>query len=155
MACRDPRPQDGVKDIRFARGRMSVDLADGRAISVPLSFFPLLQEATPAQRRNWQLQDDDCGIHWPDIDEDISVSGLLDGDRDTSPPEVWRRLREEVDRRCGPPHAPRNCQSPRTAKRAATRSSAALPRRPKAKPAASRTKSVTSRTRKSGLNTKR
>jgi len=54
-----------------------VDLADGRTISVPLEWFPRLVHATPTERANAQLAGD--GIHWPDLDEDISVEGFLAG----------------------------------------------------------------------------
>ena len=155
MPCRDPRPQDAVRDVRFVRERMRVDLADGRTISVPLAFFPVLEQATSAERANWELQDEDCGIHWPDLDEDVSVGALLDGARDTRTPAFWRRWRAGVDRRFPADQAPRKSHSPRRTKRAASLSSAALPGRRRRKPAASRTKSVTSRTRKSGLKTNR
>jgi hypothetical protein len=54
-------------------------LADGRVISVPLAWSWRLSEATPAQRANWQLIGDGHGIHWPDVDEDISAEGMLSG----------------------------------------------------------------------------
>ena len=63
-------------------------LADGRRISVPLVWFPRLLRATPEQRSNWELIGDGEGIHWPLVDEDISVDGLLTGRRSRSP---WRR----------------------------------------------------------------
>ena len=56
---------------------LRVQLSDGREISVPLEWFPRLREATPAQRHNWRLIGRGVGIHWEDIDEDISVAGLL------------------------------------------------------------------------------
>jgi hypothetical protein len=56
---------------------MHVRLKDGRGISVPLEWFPWLKEATPKQRKNWRLIGSGIGIHWPDLDEDISVSALL------------------------------------------------------------------------------
>ena len=56
-----------------------VDLADGRTISAPLAWYPRLLQATPQQRTNWQVAGAGYGIHWPDIDEDISVEGLLRG----------------------------------------------------------------------------
>jgi hypothetical protein len=52
-------------------------LADGRELSVPLEWFPRLRDATPQQRKNWRLIGRGEGIHWPDIDEDVSVNGLL------------------------------------------------------------------------------
>ena len=58
---------------------ITADLADGRTISVPLSWSWRLTEATPAQRGNYEIIGDGLGIHWPDIDEDISVRGMLIG----------------------------------------------------------------------------
>ncbi|MCA8977248.1 MAG: DUF2442 domain-containing protein [Planctomycetes bacterium] len=58
---------------------LSVDLADGRRLSVPLAWFPRLLHATPKQRGNWRILGEGQGLHWPDIDEDLSVAGLLRG----------------------------------------------------------------------------
>lgn len=60
---------------------LTVILADGRRLSVPLSWFPRLIEATPETRANFELLGGGVGIHWPDIDEDLSVEGLLRGIR--------------------------------------------------------------------------
>lgn len=60
---------------------LTVELVDGRTVSVPLLWFPRLVEATPAERGNWRLIGRGEGIHWPDLDEDISVAGLLAGKR--------------------------------------------------------------------------
>ncbi len=68
-----------VGDVRFDDDTMSVDLADGRTITVPLAWYPRLLDATPAQRLNWQRCGGGFGIHWPDIDEDLSTQGLLEG----------------------------------------------------------------------------
>jgi hypothetical protein len=57
--------------------QLQVTLSDGRIISAPLAWSPRLVAATPAQRQNWRLIGGGVGIHWPDIDEDISVKGLL------------------------------------------------------------------------------
>ena len=54
-----------------------MDLLDGRRISVPLEWFPKLSRATPEQRRNWRWIGGGIGIHWEDLDEDISIEGLL------------------------------------------------------------------------------
>ena len=54
-------------------------LVDGRVISVPLAWSWRLSEATPAQRRNWTLIGDGHGVHWPDVDEDLSADGMLNG----------------------------------------------------------------------------
>jgi len=56
-----------------------VTLVDGRRISAPLIWFPRLFDASPSERANWRLIGDGIGVHWPDVDEDISVSGLLKG----------------------------------------------------------------------------
>ena len=56
-----------------------VELVDGRTISVPLVWFPRLARASKEQRDNWELLGDGEGIHWPDIDEDLSINGLLLG----------------------------------------------------------------------------
>jgi hypothetical protein len=63
-----------------------VTLSDGRTLSVPLVWFPRLLSATAEQRRNSRLLGDGQGIHWPDVDEDISVAGLLRGERATTRP---------------------------------------------------------------------
>jgi hypothetical protein len=66
-------------DVTVTEDTLSVDLSDGRTISVPLAWFPRLAYATPEQRKNWRLIGKGEGIHWEDIDEDISVEGLLSG----------------------------------------------------------------------------
>ena len=63
-----------------------VTLSDGRTLSVPLVWFPRLLAATAEQRGNSRLLGDGQGIHWPDVDEDISVAGLLRGERAAPPP---------------------------------------------------------------------
>jgi hypothetical protein len=79
MTISDPKPGERVVDARFDADTLSVDLADGRTITVPLAWYPRLLDATPAQRENWQPCGAGFGIHWPDIDEDLSVQGLLAG----------------------------------------------------------------------------
>lgn len=59
--------------------RLVVDLMDGRTIAVPLAWYPRLANATPQQSSHWQLAGGGYGIHWPDIDEDLSTEGLLRG----------------------------------------------------------------------------
>lgn len=65
------------KAVRFDAGSMWVELADGRVLGVPLAWFPRLLRATPAQRTAVELSA--MGLHWPDLDEDIAVAGLLAG----------------------------------------------------------------------------
>jgi len=79
MKTSAPNAGERVGDVRFDDDTMSVDLADGRTITVPLAWYPRLLDATPAQRLNWQRCGGGFGIHWPDIDEDLSTQGLLEG----------------------------------------------------------------------------
>lgn len=64
-------------DVHFDNERMYVHLADDREISVPLKWFPLLLHATPEQRNHWKLIVRGTGLRWEEIDEDISIKGLL------------------------------------------------------------------------------
>lgn len=64
-------------EIEFTQAAMVVQLDDGRSISVPLDWFPTLKQATPVQLNNWRFIGEGVGIHWEDLDEDISVAGLL------------------------------------------------------------------------------
>jgi hypothetical protein len=68
-----------VADVRFTEDELSVTLMDGRTISVPLAWYPRLLHATKKQRKNWETCAAGYGIHWPDIDEDLSTEGLLRG----------------------------------------------------------------------------
>jgi len=68
-----------VKDVRFTDDTMSVDLFDGRTITVPLVWYPRLLNATAEQRSRWEPCGGGYGIHWPQIDEDLSTEGLLIG----------------------------------------------------------------------------
>ncbi|NNN06040.1 MAG: DUF2442 domain-containing protein [Elusimicrobia bacterium] len=66
-----------AKEVRFEKNSLVVFLADGREISAPLEWFPRLRNARESQRKKWRLIGGGIGIHWPDVDEDISVQGLL------------------------------------------------------------------------------
>ena len=68
-----------VKGVRFTEDTLSVDLMDGRTITVPLAWYPSLQHATPDQLAHWESCGGGYGIHWPDIDEHLSTEGLLRG----------------------------------------------------------------------------
>jgi len=68
-----------VLDARCDAHSLIVDLMDGRTISVPLAWYPRLLHATPEQRANWETCAGGYGIHWPDVDEDLSTEGLLRG----------------------------------------------------------------------------
>lgn len=67
-----------AKKVWFDHDMMHVFLADGRQVSVPLEWFPRLRNATEKQRKRWRLIGGGIGMHWPDLDEDISVSSLLE-----------------------------------------------------------------------------
>lgn len=68
-------------DISFTADKLIVELSDGRSLLVPLSWYPRLQHAVPAERNNWQLLGDGYAIEWPDLDEHIGIEGLLAGRR--------------------------------------------------------------------------
>ena len=68
-----------VLDVRFDAHSLIVDLMDGRTISAPLAWYPRLSNASPEQRAHWKKCGGGFGIHWPDLDEDLSTEGLLRG----------------------------------------------------------------------------
>jgi hypothetical protein len=68
-----------AQNVECVADVLIVTLLDGQAVSAPMAWFPRLFLATPAQRANWKLLGDGEGIHWPEIDEDLSVIGLLKG----------------------------------------------------------------------------
>jgi hypothetical protein len=70
----DPDPTAVVK---VSEAALRIVLSDGRELSAPLAWFPRLRDATPAQRQNWEAIGRGHGIHWPDLDEDISVRALM------------------------------------------------------------------------------
>jgi len=79
MYASEVKPGERVKDVRFTEDTLAVDLIDGRTIIVPLVWYPRLLGATAEQRRNWKISGAGYGIHWPDMDEDLSTEGLLRG----------------------------------------------------------------------------
>src|SRR5438093_11500447 len=68
-----------VQNVRVIDEALIADLADGRTITVPLAWFPRLAHGTPEERSHWRVIGGGEGIHWPDLDEDISVENLLTG----------------------------------------------------------------------------
>lgn len=70
-----------ARTVDVTTDELRVGLADGRVVSVPLVWFPRLLDATDEARQKWELLGDGEGIHWPDVDEDLSVAGLLAGTR--------------------------------------------------------------------------
>lgn len=79
MSITDPRSGEAVRNVRVTDDDLIVNLADGRTISAPLAWYPKLLHASREQRENWQIAGGGYGIHWPDIDEDLSTEGLLRG----------------------------------------------------------------------------
>ena len=88
-----------VRDIRFSEDSLTVDLMDGRTISVPLEWYPRLAGASLEQLQNWTLCAAGYGIHWPDIDEDLSTEGMLRG---APAPGVRAESRTKRSTRPGP-----------------------------------------------------
>ncbi len=88
MNTSDLDPGERVENLSFDEDSLSVALRDGRIITVPLAWYPRLSEATDEERGNWELCGGGYGIHWPDVDEDLSTEGLLAG---RASPEVRPR----------------------------------------------------------------
>lgn len=81
-----------AKALRFDDDTMWVDLTDGRTLGIPLAWFPILLEATPDQRLQYRIGASGNGLHWEELDEDISVEGLLAGRGD-----MTNRRRRKVE----------------------------------------------------------
>ena len=81
MGSSEPRAGERIVDVSLDEDMLSVRLADGRVLSVPLAWYPRLLHATAEQRRKWVISAAGYGIHWPDLDEDLSSEGLLRGER--------------------------------------------------------------------------
>ena len=87
-------------DVVLSRNALRVVSSDGRTISVPLDWYPRLVHATETERANWRLVGQGHGIHWEDVDEDISVRGLLAGNPSAESPsslERWLGTRQPSD----------------------------------------------------------
>jgi hypothetical protein len=95
-------------DARLARAShvvvtndtLTVELVDGRTLSVPLAWYPRLLHGTPEERNNWRFIGDGTGIHWPDLDEDISLENLLNGrpsGESQRSLQRWLKMRGTVD----------------------------------------------------------
>lgn len=69
------------EDVQVSEDTLTLDLVDGRTISIPLAWYPRLLHATIDERNHWEWIDDNEGIHWLDLDEDISVEGIIAGRR--------------------------------------------------------------------------
>lgn len=87
-----------IVNVLVTDDTLSVDLEDGRTVSVPIGWYPRLAHGTPTERTNFQISGAGYGIHWPDLDEDLGVEGLLFGKRSTESPasfERWLRRRRQ------------------------------------------------------------
>lgn len=87
-------------EVQVSTDTLTADLADGRTIAVPLAWYPRLSHATAEERQNWRLIAGGRGIHWPALDEDISVANLLNGQPST---ESQRSLKKWLAGRAKPP----------------------------------------------------
>lgn len=87
MSSSVPSADPRARAVEIDDVEIRVDLVDGRRVCVPLTWFPRLLHAEQADRENWELLGDGQGIHWPTLDEDLSVAGLLRG---TPAPDVER-----------------------------------------------------------------
>ncbi len=85
-------------EVKVTEDTLTVEFDDARTISVPLSWYPRLTYASPAERENWRLIGNGEGIHWEDLDEDISVENLIAGDRSG---EIQASFRRWLDARAG------------------------------------------------------
>lgn len=86
-----------VINVSVTDDTLSVDLEDGRTVSVPIGWYPRLAHGTPAERTNVRIAGAGFGLHWPDLDEDIGIEGLLLGKRSNESPqsfEKWLKARK-------------------------------------------------------------
>ncbi len=86
-----------VVNVSVTDDTLSVDLEDGRTVSVPIGWYPRLAHGTPAERAKVQIAGAGFGLHWPDLDEDIGVEGILLGKPSTESPqsfEKWLKARK-------------------------------------------------------------
>jgi hypothetical protein len=80
-----------IVNVTVTDDTLMVDLEDGRTISVPVSWYPRLAYGSPEERANFQISGAGYGIHWPDLDEDIGVEGLLLGKKSSESPSSFER----------------------------------------------------------------
>ncbi|MCI4644908.1 MAG: DUF2442 domain-containing protein [Hyphomonadaceae bacterium] len=86
MTISGPGPDIRIVDVRFKDDMLVVDLMDGRTIATPIAWYPNLLGATSEQLANWEIAGAGYGIHWPDLDEDLSSEGMLRGARGVAHP---------------------------------------------------------------------
>ena len=96
-----------AQEVTITADTLTIDLDDGRTISVPLTWYPRLWHGTPEERENWRFIGDGVGIHWPELDEDISIEGLLRGNRSA---ESQHSLKRWLEQRAKPDKNDRNAK---------------------------------------------
>ena len=84
-----------AENVRVTSESLCVELSDGRNVTAPLAWFPRLQHGTAKERNNWRLIGRGEGIHWPDLDEDISVEGLMRGEPSGESQQSFQRWLEK------------------------------------------------------------
>ncbi len=84
-----------ARNVVISNDSLTVELNDGRAISVPLAWYPRLLHGTPEERNSWRLIGNKEGIHWPDLDEDISIENLLLGKPSGESPDSFKKWLEK------------------------------------------------------------
>jgi len=89
-------PELRIENVAFSDEKLKVALSDGRLLLLPLEWYPTLEKATQSQRENWRLLGQGAGVHWPEIDEDLSLEGFLNGWPAAGSPE-YRRRRASVE----------------------------------------------------------
>jgi hypothetical protein len=87
-----------VLNVVITEDTLTVDLEDGRTISTPIGWFPRLTHGSAQERANYQISGAGLGIHWPDLDEDVGVEGLLLGKKSTESPDSFKKWLEARDR---------------------------------------------------------
>jgi len=83
-----------AQEVEVHEDTLVISLTDGRVISVPLAWFPRLWYGTPTERANFEVIGDGNYIHWPDLDEDLSISGIMAGRRSKENPESLKKWLE-------------------------------------------------------------
>ena len=84
-----------ARNVVISNDSLTVELNDGRATSVPLAWYPQLLHGTPEERNSWRLIGNREGIHWPDLDEDISIENLLLGNPSGESPDSFKKWLEK------------------------------------------------------------
>ena len=84
-----------IDDVVVSEDTLTVELSDGRSLRVPLAWYPRLYYGTPSERNHWRFIGQGVGVHWPALDEDLSIEGLLLGKKSTESQASWARWLEK------------------------------------------------------------